>query len=270
MTRKQAVVFFIGITAVFLLLFLALTIHSHTRFPELTHSERITEQVLAGRDTWHGRNCVNCHTLLGEGAYYAPDLTEITSLRGSAYLSQFLQDPAKFYSEEQDRRLMTNPQLTQAEIDGVIAFLEWIDGIDNFDWPPRPILVSGSALGATVGSTAPGASSTDPVELGEALYRSSPPACFTCHSTVAGVQLAGPSLAGIATRAQSTVAAPGYAGTASDAAGYLRESVVQPSAHLVPGPLFSAGGRSFMPDNFEQLLQPEQIEQLIAYLLTLR
>ena len=270
MTRKQAVTFFVGVTAVFSLVFVGLTIHSHTRFPQLTHADRITPQVLAGRDVWHAKNCVNCHTLLGEGSYFAPDLTKITSLRGSAYLTQFLQDPAKFYSEERDRRLMPTLQLSQAEIGNVIAFLDWIAGIDNFNWPPRPILVSGSALGSTLGTRPAGAASSDPVAQGEALFRTSPPGCFVCHSTAPGVQLAGPSLAGVGARAAATLQAAGYTGAASDAQAYLRESIVQPSAYLVPGALFSANGRSFMPDNFQQLLKPEQVDQLVAYLLTLR
>ena len=57
--------------------------------------------------------------------------------------------------------------------------------------------------------------------------------------------------------------------TATDAAGYIRESILTPSAHLVPGAMYSAGGRSFMPDNFRATLTPKQIEQLVAYLLTL-
>jgi nitric oxide reductase subunit C len=84
------------------------------------------------------------------------------------------------------------------------------------------------------------------------------------------VNLAGPSLAGIAQRADSVTAQADYAGSASDAAGYLRESIVSPSAHIVPGTIYSAGGRSFMPDNYDQTLTAEQIDQLVAYLLTLR
>jgi nitric oxide reductase subunit C len=61
-----------------------------------------------------------------------------------------------------------------------------------------------------------------------------------------------------------------YAGSAKDAAGYLRESIVSPSAHLVPGTIYSAGGRSFMPDNYDETLTSEQIDQLVAYLVTLR
>ena len=32
----------------------------------------MTPAVVAGKHVWHRKNCINCHTLLGEGAYYAP------------------------------------------------------------------------------------------------------------------------------------------------------------------------------------------------------
>jgi nitric oxide reductase subunit C len=120
-----------------------------------------------------------------------------------------------------------------------------------------------------VGGAPPRPASDEPTEQGEALFRSSPPACFTCHSVVAGVNLAGPSLAAMARRAGETVEDPEYRGKAKDAAGYIRESILEPSAHLVPGPIYAAQGRSFMPDNFGTLLTPEQVDHLVAYLLTL-
>ncbi|HSJ14467.1 MAG TPA: c-type cytochrome [Longimicrobiales bacterium] len=270
MTKRQAGLFFVGATGIFLIVFLGLTVHSHTRFPALTNADRIDEAVLEGQDVWHRKNCINCHTLLGEGAYFAPDLTRITAHRGRAYLTAFMQDPALFYSEEQHRRLMNNPELTETEIANLLSFLEWIDGIDNFDWPPRPILVSGNLPGTAGGTEAPAAASSDPVAQGEALFRGTPGACFTCHSTAPDVHMAGPSLAGLAARATQLVASPEYTGAATEAESYIRESILDPSAHLVPGTLYSAGGRSFMPDNYEQLLTPEQISQLVAYLMTLR
>ena len=84
------------------------------------------------------------------------------------------------------------------------------------------------------------------------------------------MNLAGPSLAGIGSRADSIVRRPDYTGSAKDAGGYIRESIVAPSEHLVEGAIFSAGGRSFMPDNYDSTLTDEQIDQLVAYLLTLR
>ena len=116
---------------------------------------------MAGKHVWHRKDCINCHTLLGEGAYYAPDLTKIAQLRGEPYLRQFLKDPARFYSEEQHGRLMPNPNLSDEEIGDVIAFLTWISNIDNNNWPPRPILVSAATpQGIALGTPGPAAASS--------------------------------------------------------------------------------------------------------------
>jgi len=82
MTKRQTRLFFIICTVGFSIVFVVLTIHSHTRFGELTHADKLTDEVVAGRDVWHAGNCINCHTLMREGAYYAPDLTKITDHRG--------------------------------------------------------------------------------------------------------------------------------------------------------------------------------------------
>lgn len=271
MTKRHTRLFFIGGTALFALIFLGMTLDSHRQFDRLTNADRITEDVKAGKDVWHHKNCINCHTLLGEGAYYAPDLTKITQQRGEAYLRAFLQDPSQFYSEEVHRRLMPNPELSEDEITQVIAFLDWVANIDNQGWPPRPILVSGGQMAGAGAVAEPStAASDEPVAMGEALFRNTPPGCFACHSVSAGVNLAGPSLAGIGTRAAALVDSASYTGQATDAEGYIREAILQPHAYLVPGQIYGAGGRSFMPDNYDTMLTDEQIEQLVAYLATLR
>jgi nitric oxide reductase subunit C len=274
MTKRQTRLFFVVTTLGFAGIFIALTLHSHTRFDALTNAERIDEQVLAGKRLWHEGNCVNCHTLFGEGAYYAPDLTKITDHRGEQYLTAFLQDPSRFYSEQKHRRVMPDPQLEDAEIAAVIAFLDWASDVDTAGWPPRPILVAGgtfpgtSVVDATAPPTAPGLEADE--ARGEELYRTTPPGCFACHSTSPGVKLAGPSLAGIATRAAERVQSPEYTGDAKDAAGYIRESIVAPNAHIIEDPMFAANGQSFMPATLGQDLSDEQLHQLVAYLLTLK
>ena len=271
MTKRQTRAFFLGSTGVFSLIFLALTIDSHRQFPALTHADQITPDVIAGKHVWHRKNCVNCHTLLGEGAYYAPDLTKIAAQRGAPYLRSFLADPAKFYNEERDRRLMPNLKLTAQEIDEVIAFLTWVGKIDNHGWPPRPILVSGAAIpGTNVGGPVPEPASNDPVAVGQALFGQSPPACFACHSTAPGVNLVGPSLAGIGATAEARVKAADYHGKATDAVGYIRESILDPNADLVAGPTYSSNGQSLMPPGFGQSLEPAQVDALVAYLMTLK
>ncbi len=270
MTKRQTRVFFLGSTALFSLVFLGLTVDTHRRIRSLTHSGEITQEVIAGKHVWHRKNCINCHTLLGEGAYYAPDLTKITQQRGTPYLQSFLADPSKFYNEQRDRRLMPNLHLTATEIDQVIAFLGWVGKIDNQGWPPRPILVSGAAIpGSDVGAAAPQAASDDPIAVGQAIFRRSPPGCFACHSTAAGVNMVGPSLAGIAATAATRVAATDYTGHATDAAGYIRESILLPNAALVPGATYSANGQSLMPSGFDQTLKPAEVDALVAYLMTL-
>jgi nitric oxide reductase subunit C len=216
MTKATTRRLFFGGTVLFTAVFIALTIHTHTTISARTHGERLTEAVVRGLHVWARYNCENCHTLLGEGAYYAPDLTQIVSQRGKAYLAAFLADPAKFYSEERDGRLMPTLGLSSAEIGDVIEFLEWVGGIDTNGWPPRPILVSGAApRGIPYVQGSPQAA--DPVTRGKAVFDGSG-ACATCHSRTEGLTQIGPSLAGVAKTAAQRIADPSYRGQACRAA----------------------------------------------------
>lgn len=276
MTNRQARIFAVASTALAALIFLSLTVDSHRRFPELTHSENITPAVIAGQAVWHKNNCVNCHTLFGEGAYYAPDLTKIAQHRGEPYLRAYMRDPSQFYDEEKQRRLMPKQDLSEDDITNLIAFLDWVSKVDNQGWPPRPILVTGMMVSASGEATGQGPfetavnASDDPVALGQKLFRTAVPACAVCHSTTPGVNMVGPSLAGVAERAERTIASPEYTGSATDAEGYIRESIMHPSAYLVPGAMYSAAGTSFMPATYGESLTPEQIDHLAAYLASLK
>ena len=273
MNKRQTRAFFYSGTGICALVFLGMTVDTHRQIPKLTNEAKLTPDVIQGKHIWHKKDCINCHTLMGEGAYFAPDLTKITQQRGAPYLKAFLKDPSKFYSEERDRRLMTNPNLSDREIDQVIAFLDWVGHIDTQGWPPRPILVSGATIPGTemVGAgPTQAAASNDPVAVGQTLFRTSPPGCFGCHSTTAGVNLVGPSLADIGEMARRHIAEPSYHGKAKDAAAYIRESIVDPNAFVLEGPTYSSGGRSLMPTGFDVALKPQQIDALVAYLMTLK
>jgi nitric oxide reductase subunit C len=287
MNKRHSRLFALVATGLSALVFAALTIDSHRQFDQLTHAQNITPAVLAGKEVWHRNNCVNCHTLFGEGAYYAPDLTKIAQHRGEAYLKAYMRDPSRFYDEKRHRRLMPRQDLSDQDIGNLIAFLDWISKVDNQGWPPRPILVTGATIpgtdlsaeqlaaqGRAGGSLPPAArplpAEADPIALGQSLFRSVAPACSACHSIAPGVNMAGPTLAGIATRAQQRIASPDYKGAAKDPAGYIRESIASPSTYLVPGAMYSANGVSFMPPTYGKDLQPEQIDQLVAYLATLK
>jgi cytochrome c2 len=80
--------------------------------------------------------------------------------------------------------------------------------------------------------------------------------CSACHSLVAGQTLVGPSLAGVATSAATRK--PNY-----DAARYIHESIVSPSAYVVQG--FNNG---IMPQTFAQTMTKQDLADILAFLLT--
>ena len=82
LSKSQARTFFLGGTALFSAIFIALSVDSMRQIPQLTHEDRLTDQVVRGKHIWESNNCMGCHTLFGEGAYYAPELTRVVERRG--------------------------------------------------------------------------------------------------------------------------------------------------------------------------------------------
>jgi len=89
--------------------------------------------------------------------------------------------------------------------------------------------------------------------------------CATCHSTEAEKKIVGPSLAGIATDAAGAFKEAGYKGTAKDAAGWLKEQIVNPNLEVVEG-----YQPNVMPQNYGTELSDSQLNDIVAYLLTLK
>ena len=97
--------------------------------------------------------------------------------------------------------------------------------------------------------------------------------CASCHDV--GRPWPGgdvcPNLGNIAAEAGRILRLPEYRGRAKDAAGYLRESIVDPNAYIVPGASYrQADGQSVMPKTFGQTLTRSQLEDLVGFLLTRR
>jgi nitric oxide reductase subunit C len=84
------------------------------------------------------------------------------------------------------------------------------------------------------------------------------------------VQVVGPSLAGVRARAEAVVKSPDYKGTAKTPEEYIRESILNPNAYIVPGPTFSAAGQSLMPAIYQSMLTADDIEHLVAYVATIK
>lgn len=98
--------------------------------------------VSKGKLTVQAKNCMNCHTLLGNGAYYAPDLTKawldpgwvVESIREQQMLA-FLMDPEANARGFGTQRKMPNLDITEEEGKAVIAFLKWMSSINTNGFP---------------------------------------------------------------------------------------------------------------------------------------
>ncbi len=132
---------------------------------------------LQGKQVFQAYNCMDCHTIVGNGAYFAPDLTKIYQKTGPAWLKAYLASPgtyptkaivnAQFQQLQKDgetdvkdfdlylskykgagdrviRRggvdaMMPNLRFTSDEISELIAFLKYTSKINTAGWPPAVI-----------------------------------------------------------------------------------------------------------------------------------
>ncbi|HGY56129.1 MAG TPA: cytochrome c [Caldithrix abyssi] len=138
LSKKQAKLFFLGGTAIFFLIFVGMTVDTLVNHvPRQTHAENITQQVRMGRHLWDANNCMGCHTIMGEGAYYAPELTKVYERRGADYIKAVFNFPGGWRPHG---RHMVEYNFTEEEKDALVAFFKWVDEADLNGFPPKPSL----------------------------------------------------------------------------------------------------------------------------------
>ena len=110
--------------------------------------EEAAELLHLGKLGQQAKNCMACHTLLGNGAYYAPDLTKswldpawgpegsLQAMTGKdtkeEAMAEFLQHPSQYPTHE---RMMPNLGITAKEAKGLVAFLKHMSSIDTNGFP---------------------------------------------------------------------------------------------------------------------------------------
>ncbi len=221
----------------------------------------ISDEVAAGYSVWRANGCEGCHTMFGQGGPYAPDLTRIYGQRREVYLREFLVNPNAFHPNQ---RLMPRFGMTITETDSMMAVLDWV-GQQETSWPPRAIQVSRGAVVidgslTTAFDLVPAGPSNEnpdnPIERGRYWFTRPPANCATCHALEPDVAIAGPSLAGIASRASKRV-------SGQSAEQYIRNSMLNPGDFIVPG------FQNIMVQNLADSLSSDQINAIIAFLMTL-
>jgi nitric oxide reductase subunit C len=133
-TSQTARNIFYGGTVFFVLLFAVLIFNTEQRIPQRSNAEQITPAVLRGKHLWETRNCIGCHTLLGEGAYFAPELGNVYKRRGPDFIKAWIKAQP---IGAPGRRQMPNFHFTDAQLDDMVEFLKWTNGVNTEKWPPN-------------------------------------------------------------------------------------------------------------------------------------
>ncbi len=202
LTKSAAKAFFLGGTGLCSLAFVLLTLDTLSQFPDRSNAADITPQIQAGHKIWLDNNCMGCHTILGEGAYYAPELTRVVERRSDEWIRAFLADPARMFP---GRRKMVKydffdpaivgDAVARENADALIAFFRWVGRIDTNGWPPQPDLAG--APRTPGGGSATATPEPAAVAAAPAYFRS---VCVSCHAVEGYGGKVGPALDGVADR----------------------------------------------------------------------
>ena len=116
---------------------------------------------------------------------------------------------------------------------------------------PLILIIFGLVMVACEGSSS--TSFSDPaLNRGERVFKRD---CASCHSTKPGVDLVGPTMDGLATRAETRQ-------DGVDSKTYIRRAITKPSDFVVDGFVDQ------MPATFDTSLSNDELDDLVSYLLT--
>ena len=136
MTNKGARNLFIFGSLFFFVIFLGLTWDTMKQLDK--RAPEITDEVNEGKMLWHKYDCIGCHTILGNGSYFAPDLTKTTTNKPASYIEKFLVNPRKVKTGS----AMPVLGISDEEARNIVAFLDWVSKVDTNGWPPEPVLAA--------------------------------------------------------------------------------------------------------------------------------
>lgn len=143
LTKTAARNIFYGGSLFFFLIFVGLTAHSHIFIVNnSTASAPLTQEVADGKKVWERHACINCHTILGEGAYFAPEVGNVFFRYGGDKDPAGAREAIKEWMKAQPsgiegRRQMPQFHLSEKDLNDLAAFLEWTAKIKTQNWPPK-------------------------------------------------------------------------------------------------------------------------------------
>lgn len=140
-TKGMARNIYYGGSLFFILLFLGLTFDTVLVLPERENRTELTETVAHGKRLWEKNNCVGCHSLMGEGAYFAPELANAFDRISPGNEEGFKEYMRGWMAAQPTgapgRRQMPQFNLSDEEVNALAEFLIWTSRIDDNGWPPN-------------------------------------------------------------------------------------------------------------------------------------
>ena len=122
-------------------MFLALTFDTHSALPDRDRREVLDSElgptIALGKKLWEDNNCIGCHSLLGQGGYFAPELGNVYKRFGNnkdGIIGYIKSRPKEGIP---GRRFMPQFNFSDEELDAVAEFLKYASEIDTAGWPPN-------------------------------------------------------------------------------------------------------------------------------------
>lgn len=142
LTKAAARNIFYGGTVFFFVVFVALVTDSVHEADKIAEAHPITPSVAAGKRIWEKHACFDCHTLMGEGARFAPELKTVWQRYGGDKDPEGARESLKAWFQAQPTRVEGRHQMPQfnlsdEELNQIIDFLEWNSTIPTQNWPPH-------------------------------------------------------------------------------------------------------------------------------------
>jgi cytochrome c oxidase cbb3-type subunit 2 len=254
---------------------------------------KASPQVVKGRQVYVREGCFYCHSqqvrfndetnealrpdkVFGRASHEGDYVHDAPALLGTERQGPDLRwEGDRQPSDLWHYRHLWNPQLTSAG--SIMPSFSYLFLAGSSDAKPLPALdaealvayllalKTNEAPPAAPGAVAAGLTLDTPLpagneQNGQALFTSQ--GCAACHSLKPDEKVVGPSLFGIGKTALTRIKAPDYTGKATSPETYLKESILLPSAYVVPG----------FPDamlkDFGVKLNAQQLADIIAFLQT--
>lgn len=261
--------------------------------------------AVAGKRVFQAYNCMGCHTIVGNGAYFGPDLTKLYDHTGPAWLAAFLpsagswptngavklqlQDQAvaadagadtiEAYLEKYpaaaeriERRggqvtHMPNLPISRQEVHELIAFLKYTSAMNTEGWPPVP-----KVDGLTFAVATPMPAAVQKAALAPADTTTVAPVSATAH----GAELAEENgCTACHAPTKEKLVGPGWGGlygstvTLADGSTVVADDAYLTEKILQPDAKLVAGYEAGVMPSFAEMLDADQIADVVAYIRSL-